>query len=184
MFLDIGIGVLVSIFISKFFGVDLSYQLVLIGVGFSLMPDLDVFVELAKRGRVGGRVQGHHRELTHFPITFIPLGFIIYFYFGVIWAKLFFLCVFSHFLHDSAGMGWGIKWLWPFSNRAYKFFSEKDGSFSSRFVVSWNPQELTQTVAQYGDDHWFRNYYLKPHPIAIFELLFFIVSLMVLYIFK
>lgn len=182
MTLDIGLGILFSILVSKIFNVELTSQLILVGMGFSLLPDLDVFVELAKRGRIGGRVQGHHRELTHFPSTFLIVAILIYIYFGNIWAFLFSLTILAHFLHDSFGMGWGIQWLWPFSNRAYKFFSNKDGSFSKNLVVSWKPSELKETIKKYGDDHWLRNYYLKFHPLAIFEFLFLVFSLLVLYI--
>ena len=184
MFLDLGLGILISILISKVMIIPLASKFIAAGALFSLMPDLDVFVELAKRGRVGGRVQGHHRELTHFPLTYLPVFILIYFLFGKIWSLLFGLCVFLHFLHDSVGMGWGLKWWWPFSNRSYKFFSEKDGSFSSNIMVSWRPRELKETIAQYGDDHWFKNYYLKPHPIAIFEFSVFVFSVLVLYFIK
>lgn len=180
MFLDIGVGILLSIVLSNFFGVDLSYQLVLVVVGFSLLPDLDIFVELAKRGRIGGRVQGHHRELTHFPLTYLPMLFLVYWFFGQIYGALFGLTILAHFLHDSVGMGWGIKWLWPFSTRAYKFFSEKNGRFSLKFLVSWSPAELREVIHRHGDDHWLRNFYFRLHPIAVFEFLFFVGSILVL----
>ncbi len=159
----------------------MSAKLIAVGILFSLAPDLDVFVELAKRGRVGGRVQGHHRELTHFPLTFIPISAVIYYYFGPVWFWLFVFGIFFHFMHDSIGMGWGIKWWWPFSKKAYKFFSEKNGRLSSKkLIVCWQPEELKKVIYTYGDDHWLRNFYIRLHPIAIFEFLFFIVSIAVL----
>lgn len=181
MFLDIGIGIFLAVFLPKIFGLGLSYWLVFAGALFALAPDLDVFVELAKRGRIGGRVQGHHRELTHFPLTYFPFIFAVYYLGGSFYAWLFGLAVLAHFLHDSVGMGWGIKWLWPFSQRSYKFFSEKDGRFSTNLIVSWRSDELNETIALYGDDHWFRNYYLKVHPIAVIEFTVFVLSLLVLY---
>ncbi|MEK7078361.1 MAG: metal-dependent hydrolase [Patescibacteria group bacterium] len=180
MFLDIGVGIFVSIFLSRIFEINLSYWFITGGILFSLLPDLDVFVELAKRGKVGGQVQGHHRELTHFPLTYLPVFILVYFIFGKIWLGLFGWCVFLHFLHDSVGMGWGIKWWWPFSNKAYKFFSEKDGSFSNNFMVSWRPQELKETIARHGDDHWLKNFYFKLHPIAVFEFSVFVLAVIVL----
>ena len=83
---DIGIGILISILASHIFGVGLTLNLAIMSVLANLIPDLDVFVELAKGGRVGGRVQGHHRELTHFPLTFIPLVLAISYFFGQLWA--------------------------------------------------------------------------------------------------
>ena len=55
---------------------------------------------------------------------------------AVAWAMFFGLAVFLHFVHDSVGIGWGIKWLWPFSRKAYKCFSEKDGAFSRRLLIA------------------------------------------------
>ncbi len=179
---DIGIGLLISVLASHVYEIDLSLKLALMSVLANLIPDLDIFVELAKRGKVGGRVQGHHRELSHFPLTFVPLVWAVNYFFGGIWSFIIGLNLLAHFLHDSVGMGWGIKWWWPFSDKAYKFFSNKDGSFSKRFIVSWKPQELKETIRKYGDDHWFRNYYLKLHPLAVFEFLFLFFSLVVLYI--
>ncbi len=177
---DIGIGILISILASHIYGVDLSLKLAFISVLANLIPDLDVFIELAKRGRIGGRVQGHHRELSHFPLTFIPFIWAVNYFFGQFWAFIIGLNLLVHFLHDSIGMGWGIKWLWPFSNRAYKFFSNKDGSFSSRFLVSWSPIELKTVIHNHGDDHWLKNFYFKLHPIAIFEFVVLVLALVIL----
>ncbi|MDP3764216.1 MAG: metal-dependent hydrolase [bacterium] len=178
---DIGIGILISILASHIYEIDLSLKLTIMSVLANLIPDLDVFVELAKRGRIGGRVQGHHRELTHFPLTFTPLVWAVYYFFGQFWAFIIGLNLLAHFLHDSVGMGWGIKWWWPFSNRAYKFFSDINGSlFGHSFMVSWSPNELRNVVSRYGHDHWFRKYYLKLHPIAIFEFIVLVLALVVL----
>lgn len=184
MFLDIGVGILVSIFLSHIFKTDLSYWFIAGGILFSLLPDLDIFAELVQRGKIGGRVQGHHRELTHFPLTYLPVFILIYFLFGKVWLLLLVWCVFLHFLHDSAGMGWGLKWWWPFSNKSYKFFSEKSGRLSSNLLVSWQPQELRETIARHGDNHWLKNFYFKLHPLAVFEFIIFILAILVLYIIK
>ena len=178
---DIGIGILISVLASHIYGVSLSPQLVAISVLANLIPDLDVFVELAKRGRVGGRVQGHHRELSHFPLTFIPVVGAVYYFLGQFWAFIIGFNLLAHFLHDSIGMGWGIKWLWPFSKRSYKLFSNKQGSLiGSEFIVSWEPRELKEVIAKYGDDHWFRNFYLKLHPVFIIELIVFALGVFIL----
>ncbi|MDP3799913.1 MAG: metal-dependent hydrolase [bacterium] len=179
---DIGIGILISILASHIYEVDLTLKLAIMSVLANLIPDLDVFVELAKRGRVGGRVQGHHRELTHFPLTFIPLVFVVNYFFGNFWAFVIGLNLLAHFLHDSIGMGWGIKWLWPFSNRAYKFFTNDHGALiGNKIVVSWEPKELKEVIAKYGDDHWLRNFYLKFHPVFILELVVFLLGILLLY---
>lgn len=182
--LDIGVGILVSILASYVFGADLSFKLAALSSLSNLIPDLDVFVELAKRGRIGGRVQGHHRKLTHFPITYIPISVLTYYFFGELWAFVISINLLAHFLHDSVCMGWGIKWFWPFSKRSYKFFSEKDGSFSANLITSWSPSELKSVVARYGDNHWFRDFYLRLHPVAVFEFLFLIFSLIIMFAIK
>ena len=183
MFLDIGIGILLSIWTSRFFHVDLTFTLVLTGIAFALLPDIDFFVEFIKHGSVGGKVIREHRELIHFPVIYIPVAILIYAAFGTMWVALFSLAILAHFLHDSIGIGWGIKWFWPFSRRSYKLFSEKNGKFSRRLVISWNPEELTEVVADYGDSNWIRNIYLRPTPVVIIEFSFFIISLIILYLY-
>jgi len=180
MFLDIGIGILLSIWTSWFFHVDLMFTLILMGIIFALLPDIDFFIELIKHDSVGGKVIREHRELTHFPIIYIPVAILVYPIFGAMWVALFSLAILAHFLHDSVGIGWGIKWFWPLSKKAYKFFSEKDGKFSRRLVVSWRPEELTKVAADYGDPNWIRNIYLQFTPIAIIEFSFFAISLLIL----
>ena len=184
MFLDLGVGIIIAVLLSKIFDVGLTAQVILPAVVFSLLPDLDVFVELWKRGRVGGKIHGHHRELTHFPLTYLPLVLFIWFFAGSFWAILFGAAILAHFLHDSIGMGWGIKWLWPFSKKTYKFFSEKDGRFSKNFIVCWQPEELEKIVLEHGDNHWVKNFYLKFHPLALFELVVFLMAVAVLYVFR
>lgn len=181
MLLDIAIGIFSSIFVSWFFNFEISSFLVLAGIIFALLPDLDFLVEFIKHGSVGGKVIREHREIIHYPIIYIPIVILIYFLAGIFWTTLFAMGIFAHFIHDSIGIGWGIKWFWPFSKKSYKFFSEKDGSFSNRLVVSWNPEELKEIVLKYGDPDWIKNIYLRLHPVSVIELIFFIFSLIILY---
>jgi membrane-bound metal-dependent hydrolase YbcI (DUF457 family) len=37
------------------------------------------------------------------------------------WGCVFSLAITLHFLRDSLGTGWGVKLLWPLSNKNYKF---------------------------------------------------------------
>ena len=39
---------------------------------------------------------------------------------------MFFTSVYTHFILDSVGAGWGIKWLWPFSNDRIKLFANQE----------------------------------------------------------
>lgn len=181
MLLDIGVGILLTIWTSWFFQVDLTFFLIFFGILFSLLPDADFFVEFIKHGSVGGKVIREHRELAHFPLFYVPVVFVIFFLFGGIWSVFLGLGLLAHFLHDSVGIGWGIKWLWPFSKRAYKLFAGKNGRVSSKLLVSWDSEELTKVAAEHGDPDWIRNIYLRPHPINVIEFLFFIGSLVGLY---
>ena len=174
---------MLSIWTSCFFHSDLTFTLVFAGIAFALLPDIDFFIEFFKHGSVGGKVIREHRELTHFPIIYIPVAIFIYLIFGAMWTAMFSLAIFAHFLHDSIGIGWGIKWFWPFSKKAYKFFSEKDGRFSSRLIISWSPEELTEVAANHGDPNWIRNIYLRPTPISVIEFSFFVISLIILYLY-
>lgn len=180
-FLDVAVGIFLAIFASWFWGAGLNQRLIAPAVLFALLPDVDFWIEFFKHGSVGGKEIREHREILHFPLAYVPIIFIVALVFGAMWAFLFGCGIFLHFLHDSVGLGWGIKWLWPLSHRSYKFFSERDGRFSSRLVVSWRPRELKWFVANYGDPNWFRNIYLRPHPISILETLSLFAAIIALY---
>lgn len=183
MFLDIGVGILLSILMHFLFAVEVNPAFLFFGIALTLFPDIDFCIEYIKHGSVGGKFIREHRELLHFPLAYVPVIGIIFFVWGNMWATFAGLAFFSHFLHDSIGIGWGIKWLWPFSKKSYKFFSDKNGKFSSQILVSWNPSELQQTVTAHGDLHWIRNIYFKPSKTNILELFVFVVSLLTLYFF-
>lgn len=181
MFLDIGAGIVLSIITAKIYSAQLSYALIFLGIGFSFIPDIDFFIEFFKHKSVGGKVIREHRELLHYPIPYL-LCAVPLFLFDAFIGTLFVCTIFFHFLHDSIGIGWGIKWFWPFSKNAYKFFSKKDGSFSLiHSIVSWDPEELSMTVAKYGDPNWIKNIYFRFHPIAIIELIGFIIAMSMLF---
>ena len=185
MFLDIGIGILLTLGLSRWLGLELTNQLLLMGIGFALLPDADVFVELwQRRGKLGGKIQGFHRTFTHYPLMYLPLVLAVFIKAGGFWALFLGLGALAHLLHDSVGTGWGIKWLWPFSKERYKFFADKRGQFSTSRVVSWLPGEWEAAVSRYGDPEWFKHYYLRPSPVLIVELSFFVISLLSLLFFK
>ena len=182
MLFDIGTGILISIGISWFFNVELTRSLIAMGVFLVLVPDFDFLVELFKHGSVGGKEIREHRQISHFPLTYIPVVIVVFLLWGTMWASFVGLCLFAHFLHDSVGIGWGIMWLWPFSHNAFKCFSEKNGAFSTRLFVAWSPEEVKKLAAS-GDPNWFRNIYMRAHPINVMEFGWFVGSLVILYIF-
>lgn len=182
MLFDIGTGILLAIWVSHFFHIHLTSSLIVMSIFLVLLPDFDFLVELVRHGSVGGREIREHRRISHFPFTYIPVVVVILLLWGPMWAVLFGLAVLAHFVHDSAGIGWGIMWLWPFSHTSYKCFSEKNGAFSTRLLVAWSPEEIKKLAATH-DPNWFRNIYMRAHPINVIECVWFAASLVILYVF-
>lgn len=183
MLFDIGAGIIFSILVSEFYGLELTAAFIIGGIAFSLLPDIDAIVELWKYKNLGGFEIRIHREWVHYPLLYMPAVPVIYYFFGADWATLFLLGVLLHFIHDSIGLGWGIKWFGPFSRNNYKLFSEKDGTLSRRLLVKWTSEEFVETLKKYHNPNWFRDYYLRPSFINIFEFLVFLIAIATLYIY-
>lgn len=183
MFLDVGIGILVSIFISFMFDVDFTSWLVVFSILFALLPDFDFLYFYPKKEDT--KYDHKHRDYIHYPLIYLPVGtFLIWLLFGAGWGLVFFLSSFLHFVHDSIGIGWGVKWLFPFSKNNYAFFylySKKIKKGLRKTVFIFTPQELSSVVREHGDADWVKNIYFKWHPIAIFEFSFFVLSLFILF---
>jgi len=181
MLLDIGVGIALSLAISKVFAVEPTALFILGGIAFTLLPDIDAIVELLKYKHLGGYEPRIHREWIHYPLLYIPVALAVYYFWGIAWASLLFLGATAHFIHDSMGIGWGIKWLGPFSLNNYKLFSEKNGAFSKRLLIKWVPEEFAETLKRHHNPNWFREYYLRPTFINIFEFLVFGAAIILLY---
>lgn len=159
MFLDIKLGILWAFLVAILFEKIITPEWIIAGVVFALLPDIDFWLEYLKRGTVGGKLIDLHRTLLHAPMTYIPIALFIGTLHGPAWMMLFSLGVFGHFLHDSAGMGYGIRWFWPFTTRWYKFFSGKDGEIHYDFdhvLVSWSDEAMHELVARRGNDNWLK----------------------------
>lgn len=157
MFLDIKLGIAWSFFVAIFFNRVITPEWLVAGTIFALLPDLDFLLEYLVRGTVGGTIIHFHRTLFHSPLTYLPITLFVGVLWGDAWMTLFGLCIVSHFLHDSVGMGFGIRWLWPFSTRWQKFFSTKNGEIHyafKYFFCSWSDREMHALVADRGNDHW------------------------------
>lgn len=185
MFLDIGVGILVSILISSIFEIKLTLLLIGLGILFALGPDLDFLYLYAKKHN--SKDDYKHRDVIHFPLIYLPVGTVfILFLFGKIWAVLFFLTSFFHFVHDSIAVGWGVKWLFPFSRKNIAFFylySSKLRRGLRKTIFVFDKKKLPVIVAEHGDKDWIKNIYFKWHPIAIVEFMVFVISLIVLYVY-
>ncbi len=97
MFLDIATGILLSIGANWYFGTELTFWLILLGVVFVLFPDIDFLIEMVRHGNVGGKVIREHREITHFPLIYVPLIVLAFLFLGTIWAVFFGLTIFLHY---------------------------------------------------------------------------------------
>ncbi len=174
MHADIGIGLIVAWTMCRLFGIEPGIIHALIGIVFALLPDLDTFGELFKKGKVAAHADNphDHREGLHYPMALMVLsGAVMYLWLGSVFGIIAATSVFLHFAHDSVGTGWGIKWLWPFSRRIFKFFCEKTNKNSLNPIVSWTPQELSVAIRKYGDPNWLPKYLRSP---------FFVVEVLVL----
>jgi hypothetical protein len=180
MFLDIGAGILLSIFVGNLFGIDINAGWVLLSIVFALLPDIDMISYLLKTRILKMRVDDH-RSFTHYPIAYIPLAIVIYFFMGVPVSVLFVFCVYFHFLHDTLWLGWGISWFWPITKRKYKMFPDQDGKITSRVLLSWKKEDEEEIFKKYKSPHWIRNFYFKPNIVAYVEYSIFIIGLICIY---
>ena len=180
--LDIAFGIFGAMITARLTGLPLNWQLVFVGVLFSLLPDVDFAVYFFSKPKIDA-FSHEHRDILHKPIPYIVVGFCILVFWSPAIAWLFVAMSLWHFLHDSIpeGGGWGIAWLYSFSKKYYKFFSGADGKFSARHLVaSWTYQEQRKAAAQFGDPNWARHYL---HKEFIFEILVFAIALAALIVF-
>jgi membrane-bound metal-dependent hydrolase YbcI (DUF457 family) len=175
MLLDIGVGILSSIALSRFFNISLTPFFLTAGIVFTLLPDIDFLIS---PGKSIGRKGHEHRSILHYPLLFIPIGTIILFFFNYELAILFAVTTLLHFMHDSIGIGWGIPWLYPFSRNHYAFLYQYDSP--QKFIYIWTPREVEKNANDHGDPDWIKNIYFKLHPYAIIEFLIFILAVILL----
>jgi len=152
-------GSVMAYVLSKIYLINLTHSDYLLAIGFSFLPDLDLAIWLISHNFKINKWTHQHRKILHHPIVYLSLGLLI------IWpltnqfyAILFLLCSLTHFLHDSVAIGWGIKWLSPFSRKNYKFFTYKHLGEKRRLLVCWTPEELILEVEK--RNNWFKGYYL------------------------
>lgn len=166
MLFDIALGIVLTGSVATMFGVTPSDLHYLLGIIFALAPDLDFLVLYFRKHEIA-MYRGHtidHRDLLHKPLLFIPVGSILIFLvFGSVWlVTLFIVASLLHFIHDSIGIGWGVRWLSPFDMRNFKFFSDNDGRPSCKLVTTWTPSQRAVVVSQKGDPNWVWDYFLSP----------------------
>ncbi len=186
MILDIAFGISLSAVVASLFGFEASFSWYALGVLFALLPDVDVFLSrmslvMRKRGSGVGKYAHEHRDLLHYPILFVIMAVALYAIATPEIAILFAGAVFLHFAHDSVHIGWGIAWLWPYSKRTIKFFSNKKGPWSWNLVKTWSGTDLRHAAHEHGNDNWLKDYYFTLSPTVIFEVVALILSLVIAY---
>ncbi|MDB4940265.1 MAG: hypothetical protein JWO40_690 [Candidatus Doudnabacteria bacterium] len=182
MFYDIGIGILLSLGLANLFDTHLTASWIILGVVFSLIPDLDYLFHLQKGGSTKNAHE--HRDYWHYPVVFIPFGMLlIALLANWHYAVLFLFATLLHFIHDSIGIGWGVQWLYPFNSNHYSFFyhyEPSDRRLARKNLYIWNHDEINTLSKKHGDDEWVKNIYFKLHPYGLIEYAVFIIALVIL----
>ncbi len=196
---DFANGIFETLIAGALTGIDPSWHFI-VGVLFTMSPDLDAIPELLKNGSVAASAKhAHdHRDMLHYPIVFIIIG-IILMYFVPFWGWLFLIATTLHFLNDSFGTGWGVSLLWPLTNKRYKLFCRRANLLKSilkekglwsqlsddekrlRFIVAWSHTELTEYIQKYGIEDWVERYYLRLNWISTIEYSSFVAAILLLF---
>ncbi len=181
MFLDLGLAVFATILFDIHLDTGI-FPLLYWALLFSVILDLDFVIHKLFKPHTEHAYL--HRNLLHYPLLVLPIGFLGIYFFSTTLALLFAVMVFLHFLHDSTLYGRGIKWLYPFSKNSYAFIYLYAGTRSKGLwqpVFIFNENNLPQWDKDYSDDNWIKNIYHKLHPIALIEYGTFIASLISLF---
>jgi membrane-bound metal-dependent hydrolase YbcI (DUF457 family) len=178
MFLDIAVGIVSAIAVSGIFDVALTVKLLLFGIGFALLPDIDALWGWLRPGFWWNKGKWGHRELTHYPLVQLVASIIVFLAFGKVWGLLYFFGVFAHLIHDSID-AWGIKWLWPFSDEVYSLLYSKERGFKvSKDKLSTRSQGWETKFFW----TWMRTHYIK--KVLPFEIVALVLALIVLWIYR
>ncbi len=88
-----------------------------------------------------------------------------------------------HFLHDSIGVGFGVKWLYPIRKNSYLFFYHAGSIYTKdmprKKLHSWNDSERKATLDAFGDPDWIKHIYFRLHPYGIIEYTVLIIGIVV-----
>ncbi len=176
--LDIGLGLLLGILLNDLTTVPYGLCLCL-GIIASLLPDLDFMWKYLQAKRVPDT---SHRDGLHYPLLVVPIvsvaGWLIKPEIGLIFG----LGTLLHFIHDSVGIGFGVKWLYPFSKNSYQFFYHvglpANKNMPRKMLQSWNDEERNEIHKKYADPDWIKHIYFQLHPFGIFEYLVFVIGML------
>lgn len=183
MFLDIALGIFIAISVSWFFKTDLTIFLVLSAIIFALLPDVDALAVLIKKKKIP-ELSHEHRKILHYPILFILVFLIILLvnkYLGIIFLS----ASLWHFLNDTFGLGWGVQWFWPFSDKFLKgnlipWKAPNIPVLPRKFLYIWSSAEQKKIAQKYHDPNWIKNH---PKKYIITEIIIFLFAIICLIIY-
>lgn len=174
MFLDIGVGLILTVLVALITNTGPSWTFLLVGLVGALWPDIDFVIWILRGNKVDHRAH-RHRDLLHFPCFSFPL-LAVFVWVGLGWqfGILFIMTTLAHFIHDTVGHGWGIRWFYPFDNRYLCYRSIKGGP-TRLYLWTWAEQEALS--AQYGNPNWLNESYSTINPPLIIELVLMVVGI-------
>ena len=179
MVIDVGAGILLALWGMNHFAIPFTASWIALGIFAALFPDLDTLTRFLPRGNIIRRVIGEHRGLLHRPLFYTIIFPFVFFALGRAIGTLFALGILYHLIHDTFFLGWGIKWLWPFSQKSLSLFHDKDGRLTKE-ILWWGPEEDERIESTYRTDHWVRAFYFTVNPISISEYGALIIALILL----
>jgi len=152
MLLELSIGIWSAVFISYYFGEELTVSFVLLGVLFAKLMDVDFIIYLFKNNWKVDQFAHEHRDIFHYPILYSFGGCIVFVYFSYsALAALWLLASLGHFVCDTFFGGWGIRWLSPFCNWYFCF-----ANYSPKKIIK-TKNEQRRIAEKYGDSNWLKN---------------------------
>lgn len=149
----------------------------------ALLPDLDALPEVLQYGQVGQSredtaLDTNHRTYLHYPAVYIVFGLLI-FKWHSFWGATFLIGTTLHFVRDMLGTGWGVKALWPVTNKNYRFFTQGNSDFKP--VAAMTDEQTSRFAEDHGNSSWLEETYLRVTWISGIEYTLFLFSLIVMW---
>lgn len=168
MVLDIAFGFILTFLVGFVTGIEPTWTFLLIGLVGSLWPDIDFAIWMLRDKKIG-HLAHQHRDLLHNPCFNFPL-LTIFIWQGLGWQYgiLFLLSTLAHFIHDTIGEGWGVRWLYPMDNR-YLCYRSVGGKPAKLYL--WTRAEQHALAEKYGDPNWLKKKYGTLNFMLVTELI-------------
>lgn len=179
---DFANGVFAVVFASWLLGAEVMWWHFLVGFVCALLPDLDALPEVLAHGQVGKKQEGstlaaNHRTYLHYPVIYLAVGLLVFPWYPY-WGTIFLLGTLLHFVRDMLGTGWGVKALWPMSNKNYRFFSQGNDDFQATAALT--DEETSEFAEEHGNSDWLEDTYLRLTWISGIEYALFLGAIMLL----